>query len=862
VKRYYCTYFDRNYLVRALALIESLNRHEKNPFQLFAVCLDEISRTILTGLALPNVTPVAMSDIEHGDDELLAAKGNRSTVEYYWTSTPTIILRIIERNPEIDILTYVDADIYFFSSPDPIYDELGDRSVLIHEHRFPPRLAHMVEYGRYNVGVLCFRNDPHSIRVLEWWRERCLEWCYGHVENGKYGDQAYLDDWLTRFDRVTVLRNVGAGVAPWNHEQYSYSEDAGGKALVDGTPLVFYHYHSLAFVTPGIIIPLKYTIFTATAEIIRLCFLPYMHALRRALFSLPSNAPTSEFGLLTRNLLTIEHTFLADSTMTAELRGAGLPQLPVRLDTDWDCFCSVQLEDFTEIVKDGGGLARYFIELGRGYQDKGDARRASEFMKQALSHDPGNTRARLELAKICYHCQNFTEALDYLRELVVIKREDPEVWTFLLLAADQLKIEDAVQAAYLHLHVLDPNNKYLQALSLSIELSPDLFGTAPSFSDEEVRSIGQLLAEAIARNVQRPTGSGRAKRGCEHTSTIISESGEEREISSEAGGEGPVTGFEVAVPRPLPKLSIVTPSFNQAEFIEETIDSVLSQGYPNLEYIIMDGGSTDGSVEIIKKYERYLKYWQSCPDGGHYPAVNAGFKRCSGEIMAWLNSDDRYFPEAFHRAVSALSEDHDCQWIMGRPTLFYRDGGYFDILSLVPRWSREYLLSGTWEPLNLFIQQESTFWKRSLWEKAGATLRTDLRLAGDFELWVRFSRYAKLKFVDVLLGSFRFYDTQRSKVLFGDYLKEAHTVAEDEFRLYPAMRVRLGRMCRERQLYQQALTYLQSAVDADPGDVEGWVEMARLSSRLKVEKIFNMARQRVHALDPHHPALARLECVI
>ncbi len=302
----------------------------------------------------------------------------------------------------------MDSDIFFFSSPDPIYDELGDQSVLIHEHRFPPRLAHLVEYGRYNVGLLCFRNDSYSIRVLNWWRERCLEWCYCRLENGKYADQAYLDDWLTRFDRVVVLRNVGAGVAPWNHEQYVYSSDVSGRVLVNGTPLVFYHYHSLTFVNPGVIIPVKHTGYPVTMEIIRLCFLPCLYALRRAIFSLPSEASTSEFGLLTRNQLTIEHAFLADRRLTAEIKEAGLPQIPAPVDTEWDCFCSVQMEDFAATVKDGDSLARYFLELGLRYQKDGDVRRAVEAMKQVLAYDPGNARAMLELAKLCDEGDNST----------------------------------------------------------------------------------------------------------------------------------------------------------------------------------------------------------------------------------------------------------------------------------------------------------------------------------------------------------------------------------------------------------------------------------------------------------------------
>jgi len=113
---------------------------------------------ILARLGFRNVVLIPLHEIEQGDDDLLAAKRNRSLVEYYWTLTPTIILRIIKRYPEIDILTYLDADLFFFSAPDPIFDELADGSVLIHEHRFPPSLEPLAIHGKYNVG-------PSSVSV-------------------------------------------------------------------------------------------------------------------------------------------------------------------------------------------------------------------------------------------------------------------------------------------------------------------------------------------------------------------------------------------------------------------------------------------------------------------------------------------------------------------------------------------------------------------------------------------------------------------------------------------------------------------------------------------------------------------------
>jgi hypothetical protein len=162
--------------LKAIALIESLIQNERNDFTLYAVCMDEVTHILLRQLNLPNVKIIPMHAIERGDAELQSMKKNRSIVEYYWTTTPSIILNILNRYEEIDILTYLDADLYFYSSPDPIFEELDSHSILIHEHRFSPSMAYLGKSnGKYNVGLLSFRNDDAGILALQWWRERCLE---------------------------------------------------------------------------------------------------------------------------------------------------------------------------------------------------------------------------------------------------------------------------------------------------------------------------------------------------------------------------------------------------------------------------------------------------------------------------------------------------------------------------------------------------------------------------------------------------------------------------------------------------------------------------------------------------------------
>jgi len=226
-----------------------------------------------------------------------------------------------------------------------------------------------------------------------------------------------------------------------------------------------------------------------------------------------------------------------------------------------------------------------------------------------------------------------------------------------------------------------------------------------------------------------------------------------------------------------PKISIVTPSFNQGEFLEATIQSILNQNYPNLEYIIIDGGSTDGSVELIKKYEQHLYFWCSEPDAGQYDAINRGFVRSTGEIMAWLNSDDMYFPWTLKTVASIMSELPQVEWLTTLAPGFWDWHGFCYGVGAIAGYSRSAYLDGFYLPgyhKNAlgWIQQESTFWRRSLWEKVGASIAIEYKLAGDFDLWSRFYSHTDLYATHSPLAGFRYQPNQRSLQL-DQYLLEA-----------------------------------------------------------------------------------------
>jgi hypothetical protein len=242
--RYFCTYFDRNYLVRGLALYRSLVRHA-GQFTMWVLCFDEFTYQTLTTLKLKNLIPISLADFERGDNALLASKKDRNVVEYYFTCTPSLLLYVLNNWPHVDVLSYLDADLFFYGDPAPIYEELSDQSILIIPHRCPENSRWREEkFGRYNVGLLTFRNDRYGRECLQWWRERCLDWCYDRPEEGRFADQKYLDDWPTRFARVVVLQHKGANLAPWNWMNYKIQIQNGG-AKIDDDALIFYHFHGV-----------------------------------------------------------------------------------------------------------------------------------------------------------------------------------------------------------------------------------------------------------------------------------------------------------------------------------------------------------------------------------------------------------------------------------------------------------------------------------------------------------------------------------------------------------------------------------------------------------------------------------------
>ncbi|MET4608593.1 glycosyltransferase involved in cell wall biosynthesis [Bradyrhizobium sp. JR4.1] len=231
----------------------------------------------------------------------------------------------------------------------------------------------------------------------------------------------------------------------------------------------------------------------------------------------------------------------------------------------------------------------------------------------------------------------------------------------------------------------------------------------------------------------------------------------------------------------LPKISIVTPSFNQGRFIESNILSIQNQNYPALEHIIIDGGSTDETLLKLERHKEQLTSIVSEKDDGQYHAINKGFSLATGDVLAWLNSDDVYIPGALRVVGEIFRKFPQIEWRTTRLPLAIEEDGTPIKATPVHGFTRAGFLKGEnlpglgW-PATCYIQQESTFWRRSLWEQAGGRLDTNYRMAGDFDLWARFFEHAELYSVDVPIGCFRRHADQRTSTTFTKYVEEAKAI--------------------------------------------------------------------------------------
>ncbi len=264
----FCTLFDSYYLLKGLGLYLSLEKVTED-FHLYVMAFDKDSYKNLLSYGFKHMTVELLDDFE--TPELLEAKKDRTKAEYCWTCGPSVIYHFLTKYG-LDEITYLDSDLFFLSDPHIIKEEAGNSSVVITEQGISEESAE--RYGRYCVQYMTFRNDGDGLGALTWWRDKCIEWCFQIMEPTRYADQKYLDEFPKRWKSVYVLKNLGAGIAPWNMSRYYYNDNTLTYHGVTW-PFVFFHMH-------GVVISIKENVLTAASvhhalnkEVISLFYEPY-----------------------------------------------------------------------------------------------------------------------------------------------------------------------------------------------------------------------------------------------------------------------------------------------------------------------------------------------------------------------------------------------------------------------------------------------------------------------------------------------------------------------------------------------------------------------------------------------------------
>ena len=234
----FCTLFDSYYIHKGIALYLSLEKITHD-FHLYVMAFDKECYAKLQSLSFQHMTVELVSDFE--TPELLAVKPTRSKAEYCWTCGPSVIWYFLTKY-KLPNLTYLDSDLYFVGNPQIVFDEIGEKSIAITEQGISKKSESL--YGKYCVQFMFFKNDEDGRSALLWWRDSCIDWCFQRFEDGKYGDQKYLDQFPVKFNNLCVITNYGAGIAPWNMHKYWYNNNS---ICYKGLwyPCIFVHMHGL-----------------------------------------------------------------------------------------------------------------------------------------------------------------------------------------------------------------------------------------------------------------------------------------------------------------------------------------------------------------------------------------------------------------------------------------------------------------------------------------------------------------------------------------------------------------------------------------------------------------------------------------
>ena len=792
--------------------------------------------------ALPHVHLLPVTELIRRHPGLAAAGADRTEGEFQLTTVAWLFRHQLPLIPQGELLTFVASDLYCFSSPEPLFAEVGNASVVLSPHRYVPAFAALERFGKYNNGWVALRHDVTGLACAANWAEQCLAWCFTLLEPTRYGNQKYLDAWPAQFPGTIVLAHPGLNLAPWNVGGATLTASPAGP-YVNGQPLIFYHFHFLRHLARQLYDPGLHRFgVTPPPELRELVYQPYLRELRpvgAATDDAPDIIPPARaddpraglaLGSLTESLRVAREETASHQSALAKVQAADREQLLEGRATLASTLLHLQDVEADRaaqrlaLLKVNQDLKQAAFDLERtenqieamrseaAAQSAGkDAQIASlteELAKRAV------TAAQVEQEDVRAVMEPFSRTI---RRLLVVKYHPRLLPEILWLALFGVNVE-----------VLGCPAEFNRATAGLVNFHPETFlewlGQIDSlFNERAYRQANPDVAAAIdqgsllsgwdhylrfGQRERRPTGTPTYCTGVAEFDAVAFDgsdagglvpflagrlqpyqqlfisgftpptdwmpAGDSRSYvlghtlhcarppQSWLGPRQPANGLSPHLPtvspeeiypeKPAqraewPRISVVTFCHNQADQLEETLRSVLDQNYPNLEYIVVDGGSTDGSVEIIKRYAHRLVWRVKETVAEPAQALNRGFSRANGRILTWLNAGDRLAPGSLFN-VGQIFLLHAVDVVSGRcgresyastsSASIHRN--HYPLDRIQPLAVEELLdLDRGWGHQPFFCQPE-VFFTREIFERAGGKLREDLDMGLDYDLWVRLAK--------------------------------------------------------------------------------------------------------------------------